>query len=126
MACIFNYTIITYSKSSLELNPLIQNGVQQDYLPELYPKYPRFDQKCPFFDVALLHAPGVDCSPFPRTFVRNPGDEGAGGSHPATKFTISHTRKIPLNKFTSSPIKSVIPFPSNNNFYVITLYKLHL
>ena len=27
-------------KSSLELNPLIQNSVQQDYLPELYPIIP--------------------------------------------------------------------------------------
>ena len=32
---IFSYTIVTNLKK-LELNPLIQNSVQQEYLPELY------------------------------------------------------------------------------------------
>ena len=47
-------------------------------------------------------------------------------SHPTAKnLLISPTRKILLNKFTSSAIKSVIPSPSNSNFHLITLYKLH-
>ena len=39
-ACIFSNTIMIYSKILLELNPLIQNSVQQDYLPELHPIIP--------------------------------------------------------------------------------------
>ena len=39
---------------------------------------------------------------------------------------ISPTRKILLNKFTSSTIKSFVPSPSNSNLHLITLYKLHL
>ena len=35
------------------------------------------------------------------------------------------TREI-LYKFTSSAIKSVIPSPTNSNFHLMTLYKLHL
>ena len=52
--CIFSYTIITYSKSSLELNPIIQNSVQQDYLPELYPLYP---SACPHHVWTFLPSP---------------------------------------------------------------------
>ena len=36
------------------------------------------------------------------------------------------TKKIFLDTFTSSAIKSVIPSPSNNNFHLMTPYKLHL
>ena len=34
--------------------------------------------------------------------------------------------KFPLNNFTSSAIESVILSPSNSNFHLITLYRLHL
>ena len=41
-ACIFSNTIMAYlkkkkKKNSLELNSLVQNSIQQDYLPKLYP-----------------------------------------------------------------------------------------
>ena len=36
------------------------------------------------------------------------------------------TRKILLNKFTSSIIKSFVPCPSNSSLQLITLYKLYL
>ena len=39
---------------------------------------------------------------------------------------ISLTRKIFLNKFTSSTIRRFIPSPSNSNLHLIILYKLHL
>ena len=39
---------------------------------------------------------------------------------------ISPTRKILLNKFTSSTIKSFVPSPSNSNLCLITLCNLHL
>ena len=41
------------------------------------------------------------------------------------KFSNFPTRKILLNKFTSSTVKSVIPSPSNSNFHLITPYKLY-
>ena len=79
---------------------LIKNSAQQDYLPELYPI-------------------------ISQIFMGNPGD--GGESHSTAKnLLISPTRKIPFNKFTLFAIKSVIPFPSNSNFHLITLYKLHL
>ena len=36
MAHIFSFTIMTYFKNSLELDHLIQNSIQQDYLLESY------------------------------------------------------------------------------------------
>ena len=82
-------------------------------------------KNAPSFDVALLHPPGVDCPPFPWTLMGSPGD--GGKSYPTAKnLLILCTRKIPLNRFTSSLIKSVILSPSNSNLHVITLCKLHL
>ena len=40
VAYIFRDTIMTYLKSLLELNSLIQTSIQQGYLPELYPIIP--------------------------------------------------------------------------------------
>ena len=55
----------------------------------------------------------------------NPGD--GRECQPTTKNLLIYlTRKILVNKFTSSTIKSVIPSPSDTNFHLITLYKLHL
>ena len=77
------------------------------------------------FDVALLHPPGMDCSPFQWTFMGN--SVGDGESYLTIKtFFISPSKKKPLNRFTSSTIKRVIPSLSNNNFHVINLCKLHL
>ena len=42
----------------------------------------------------------------------------------AKNLLISTSRKILLDKFTPSTMKSVIPSPSNSNFHLITLYKL--
>ena len=90
-------------KSSLELNLLIQNSVQQDYLPELFP------------------------ITSPLNIYGKPWGWGRTLSN-SQHLLISLARKIPLNKFTSFFIKneSVIPSPSNSNFHLITLYKLHL
>ena len=72
----------------------------------------------------LLHPPGVDCSPFPWTFMGNPGD--GEKSYPTAKnLLISPIRKIPLNRFKSFAVKSFISSPSNSNFQVIILYNLH-
>ena len=73
----------------------------------------------------LLHLPGVDCSPFPRTFMWNPRN-GEKSYATANNLLISPIRKIPLNIFKSFPIKSLISFPSNSNFQVIILSNLHL
>ena len=73
----------------------------------------------------LLHQPGVDCSPFPWTFMGNPGD--GEKSYPTAKnLLISPIRKIPLNRFKSFAVKSFISSPSNSNFQVIILCNLHL
>ena len=72
--CIFSHTIITYSKSSLELNPVIQNCAQQEHLQELYSCIPFLTKSTPSHGVALLPPPGVDCPPFACIFVRNPND----------------------------------------------------
>ena len=44
----------------------------------------------------------------------------------AKNLLMSPYVKVPYNKFLSSVIKSVIPFPSNSHFHLITLYKRHL
>ena len=56
------------------------------------------------------------------------GNSGVGGESQLTakNLLLFPTRKILLNKFTPSAIKSVIPSPSNTNFHLITLYTLHL
>ena len=46
----------------------VGNSVQQDYLPELYLMYPPSYKDFPFFDVALLPPPGVECFPSPEPF----------------------------------------------------------
>ena len=62
-------------------------------------------------------------SPKPLWETLGMGEE----SNPTAKtLPISPTRKISLNKFTSSPINNVISSLSNSNIYVITLYKIHL
>ena len=55
-------------KAQLKLSPLIQNGVQQDYLPESCARHlPSFQNV-----TKLLHPPGrVECSPFPWNFMGN-------------------------------------------------------
>ena len=73
----------------------------------------------------LLHPPGVDCSPFPWTFMGNPGD--GEKSYPTAKnLLISPIRKIPLNRFKSFAVKSFISSPSNSSFQVIILCNLYL
>ena len=64
-------------------------------------------------------------SPFPWTFIGNPGD--GEKSYPIAKnLLISPIRKIPLNRFKSFAVKSFIFSPSNSNFQVIILCNLHL
>ena len=80
----------------MELNPLIQNSVQQNYLSELYPQS---YQKSSLNPLVLLVVPtrcGLSC-PFPQTFGGNPIDGGMI-PHSCKKFLISRTGKIPLTK----------------------------
>ena len=57
--------------------------------------------------------------------MQNPGD--GRKSYPTVKnLFISPIRKIPLNRFKSFAIKSLISSPSNINFQVIILCNLHL
>ena len=66
---ILSFKIILIWKSSLELNLLVQNSVQQNYVPDLYPCIPNLPKNVspPFI---LLVAPtmyGLPC-PFPQTY----------------------------------------------------------
>ena len=109
-------------KTWLKLSLLKQNSFQLDYIPESYARYLVSYSKC---EQKMLHPQGVDCPPFPWTFMRNPGD--GGKSYPTAKnLLISPIRKIPLNRFKSFAIKSYISSPSNSNFQVITRCNLHL
>ena len=67
-ACFQLHNYDLFEKVGLKLSPLTQNSVQQDYLlsNSLLTKNIK----------KLLHLPGVDCPPFPWTFMGNPGDEG--------------------------------------------------
>ena len=62
-ACIQLHNHDLFQKAQLKLSPLIQNSVQQDYLPESYTRYLPSYRK-----YQLLHPPGVDCSPLPLNF----------------------------------------------------------
>ena len=57
----------------------------------------------------LLNPPSVDCSPFPWTFMGNPGD-GEKSYQTTKNLLISPIKKIPLYRFKSFAIKSFI-FP---------------
>ena len=45
-ACIHLHNDDLFEKAWLKLSPLIQNSVQQDYLPESYARYLPSSQKC--------------------------------------------------------------------------------
>ena len=86
-----------FEKSQLKLSPLIQNRSQQDISLNHRPDITLLTKNV----TKLLHPPGVDCSPFPWTFVGNPGD--GKKSYPTTKhFLISPIRKIDLIKLNLS------------------------
>ena len=127
----------------MKLILVIQNSVQQDYRPEMYPSY----QNIPSFDVASLHRPGLDCPPpLPAPTAKSlwktlgmretPTQQPKVCSFSPTKKTLidlqnptqqpkiysfSPTEKSPLIYIHLSLSK--VPFlpPSNSNFYVITL-----
>ena len=99
---ILSFKIILIWKSSLELNLLVQNSVQQNYVPDLYPCIPQFTKKC----ITSFH---LACCPYhvwtalplsPNlSFVGNPVDVGRKNLAQQQKKPISHTGKIPLTKY---------------------------
>ena len=68
----------------------------------------------------LLHPWGMDCSPFPWTFMGNPGD-GEKSYATAKNLLISPIRKNPPNRFKSFAVKSFISSPTNINFQVMKM-----
>ena len=117
-----NYDL--FEKVQLKLSPLAQNSdylprniISQNHMPGISLLNKNFKK--------LFHPPGVDCPSFPWTFMGSPGDWGK--SYPTSKYVpIFPIRKIPLNRFKSFAIKSLISSPSNSNFQVITLCNIHL
>ena len=111
-----------FEKRFRELNLLIQNSSQQDYLPELYPLYPSSYQKFLLPWCCFVASRGVKCHPIPLNLCAKLSGWKGRESHPTViNLLIFPIRKIPPNKFTFSSIKSVIPSPSNSSFHVITL-----
>ena len=80
----------------MELILVIQNSVQQDYRPEMYPSY----QNISSFNVVSLHRPGLASPPPPPppplllNLYENLGDEG--NSYPTAKnLLIFPNKKTP-------------------------------
>ena len=65
----------------------------------------------------LVHPQGVDCSPFPWTFMGNPED-GGKSYLTAKNLLIYPIRKIPLNRFKFFAIKSFISSPIKQQFSI--------
>ena len=113
-----NYDL--FEKAQLELSSLIQNRVQQDYLPESYAPHLHSYQKC-----HKIVAP-TRCGLFPLPVNIYGKPWGCGKILPnSQKFTHFPHQKIPLNRFKSFNVKSFICSPSNSNFQVIILCNLH-
>ena len=90
----FSFTIIKEKHSS---NIFLINRAQQDIFQNHRPDISLLTKNVR----KLLHPAGVDCSPFPLTFVGNPGD--GKKSYPTTKhLLISPIRKIDLMKLNLS------------------------
>ena len=78
----------------MELILVIQNSVQQDYRPEMYPSY----QNISSFNVVSLHRPGIASHltppPLLLNLYENLGDEG--NSYPTAKnLLIFPNKKTP-------------------------------
>ena len=112
-ACIQLHNYDLFEKAQLKLSSLIQNRVQQDYLPDSYARHLPSYQKC-----HKIVAPTrcVDCSPFPWTFMVNSGN--GEKSYPTAKnLFISPNIKILLDLNLSPKkisIPSTFPFPPSN------------
>ena len=102
----------------------MQNSVQKNHLLELYPCITLLNKNAPF-DVPLFSPLGLYCPPFPQTFVENPGDARKIPPN-SQNLPIFFLRDLALNKFTFYPIQISLPTPSNTNFHVIILCKLHM
>ena len=114
-----NYDL--FEKAQLKVNPLIENRVQQDYLAESYARHLPSNQK----DHKTVTPTRCGLSPLPLNLYGKPW--WWEKSYPTAKnLPISPIWKIPLNRFKTSTIKSLISSPSNSNFQVITLCNLHL
>ena len=108
------------SKSSIKTKSLNTKpcpvGLSPRIICQASPSLPKMSQNCCTHQVWTV-------SPFPGTFIGNPGD--GEKCYPTDKnLLISPIRKIPLNRFKSFAVKSFISSPSKNNFEVIILCNL--
>ena len=121
-ACIQLHNYELFEKVRLKLSPLIQDSVQQDYLPESYVRYLPSYQKCQKivapFRCGLL-------PPSPETLWESLG-MGENPTQQPKIYSFFAIKEVPFNRFKSFPIKSFISSPSNINFQVIILCNLHL
>ena len=94
-------------------------GLSPRIICQVSPFLPKMSQNC------CTHQVLWTGSPFPWTFMGNPGD--GEKSYPIAKnLLISPIRKIPLNRFKSFAFKCFISSSSKNSVQVITLCNLHL
>ena len=110
-ACIQLHNYDLFEKAPLKLSPLIQNRVQEDYLPESYARHlPSYKKCCKF--VAPTRCGLLS---LPMSLYGTPW--GWGKLLPnSEKFTCSPIRKIPFNSFKSFAIKSFISSPIKKQF----------
>ena len=103
-----NYDL--FKKAQLKLSLLIQNRVQQDYLPESYARHLPSYQKCH----KIVAPTRCGLSPLPLNLCGKPW--GWGKILPNNqKFTHFSHQKNRFNRFKSFAVKSFISSPSSNH-----------
>ena len=114
LPAIFSCTIMTYLKKVNRTSLLIQNSVHQDFLPELYPGISLPTKMSPplmlLCSTHLVQTVLPSPKPLWETFgmvenIKQP-----------KIYSFPATRKISLNRFTSSAIISVIHSPIKQQF----------
>ena len=125
VACIFSYTIMTYLKKLDGNKTLNTKQCPAGLSPRIIPHTTPFLLKWPLLSCCFVGPTLCGLSPFLSTFMENLGDGGKPYTT-AKHLLIFPIRKSSLHRFTSFVIKSVISSPSNSNFHVTALSKLHL
>ena len=120
-ACIQLHNYDLFEKAQLKISPLIQNHVQQDYLPESYARHLTYYQKCD--KIVAPTKGGLFALPLNLDGKRW---DGKISCPTAKNLLILPIIKISLNRFKCFSVKSLICFPSNSNFQVIIPCNLHL
>ena len=129
--CIFSYTIKSLFEKLVGNKSLNTKLCPARLYSRIIPLISPSDQICPFLLIILCCPRHVWTVKLPLNLGGKPWKWGENPTQQPKKPSKNPqlylpTRKISLNKFTSSPIKSIVTSPPNSNFHVIILYKFHL